>query len=89
MHRARVVRQQQPALLQLINQLLQRGLPDSIHAAIAKPAGDLVSKIDISRGSKKNPFHLVTRRDRLSDFQESFGQPALSRAEFSAWTKAK
>ena len=43
MHCAGVVRQQQMALAQLIDQLLKRGLPDPIYTGAAERSPDLLT----------------------------------------------
>ena len=56
MHRARVVREQQTALPQLVDKLIKRGLPDPVHAMIANRSRDLFACCDVVLRPEQNPL---------------------------------
>ena len=62
MHRAGVICQKQPALSQLLNQLLEVGLANEIETTIAQRRDDLCPDLLIFGGAEENPFATYRRR---------------------------
>ena len=56
MHRARVVGEQQTALPQFVDKLIERCLPDPVHAMIADRSGDLFAYCGVLFRPKQNPL---------------------------------
>ena len=55
MHGARVVRDQQTAPAQFLDQLFERGLPDPINTMIADRSGDLFAYCGVVLRPEQNP----------------------------------
>ena len=86
MHGAGIVRQQQTALAQLIDQLLK---PDPIYARLAERSRDLLADYRVVFCSEQNPLHGRSRGDRCGCLGEAFRQPALGRSIFSSWRETE
>ena len=56
MHRAGVVREQQTALPQFVDKLIERGLPDPVGAMIANRSRDLFAYCGIVLRPEQNPL---------------------------------
>jgi hypothetical protein len=85
MHCTGVVRQQQTALAQLIDQLLKRGLPDPIYAGVAERSRDLLADWRVVFLSEQNPLHRRSCGNGCGCFSEALRQPAFGRSVFCAW----
>ena len=89
MHRASVVCQKQSASAQLIDQLFERRLADSVDTAIAEPGGDCFADSRVVFCAEHNPLRVRPCRDQSRDFRKTFRQPSLGWPVFRAWTKAE
>ena len=56
MHRARVVGKQQTAVPQFGDKLIERGLPDPVHAMIADRCRDLLAYCGVVLRPEQNPL---------------------------------
>lgn len=89
MHRPGVVCEQQPAGAQLVDELFERCLADSINAIVAQRSGDCFTDRRVVFRSEQNPLRRRVRRDRGRGLSEAFGQPVLSRSIFRTGTKTE
>ena len=87
MHRAGVICQQQTAFAQLVDQLVEGGLADAIHAGVAQRIGNLLANRHVFRRAEKNPLHGRLRGDRCCDLGEALRQPSFGQAVFRARTE--
>src|SRR5947209_8480248 len=89
MHRSGIVREQQSASLQFLDQLIEVGFANPIDAAIAQNAGDMLSNIGVLPRPEQSPFYVVLNADFLSDFGKSIRQPSFRRSVFGTRTKTE
>ena len=89
MHGASIVRQQQMALAQLVDKLIERGLPDPIYAGVAERSRDLLADYRVVFCSEQNPLHGRLRGNCCGGLSEPLRQPAFSRSVFGAWRETE
>src|SRR6266581_4441078 len=75
MHGAGIVRQQQMALAQLVDKLIERSLPDPIYAGVAERSRDLLADYRVVFCSEQNPLHGRLRGNCCGGLSEPLRQP--------------
>src|SRR5207248_5243224 len=87
MHCPGIVSKQQIAIVQLIDQFLERRLPDAIQTLLTQPSCNFEADCGIASSAEENPLHRKSRRDFPRHVRET--RPSLRRAILRAGTKAE
>src|SRR4029453_12803066 len=86
-HCAGVIRQQYTAFAQGKDELIERGLTNSIYTGIAESGGDLLANFRIFGCSEKNPPHWRLCGDSYCRLRESLRKPSFRRSVFCTGTE--
>ena len=88
MHRPGVVGQQQAAFAQFVNELLDCGLTDTVHAMVAQSCANFLANRGVFLCPEKNPFNVALHSDRRCGLGKAFRQPSFRWPIFGARAKA-
>jgi hypothetical protein len=87
MHRPGVIREQQCAVAQFRNELIESGFPDAIHAGWSDLRFDLRANIRVAGRAEEDPMDRALICNLAGDLGKAFRKPALSGTIFGARTQ--